>query len=60
MLQLIVAYLLQADREREIETDLRARQRLRLLPQNMGPIEPQELTACMPRRAPVRARAVGR
>ena len=32
MLQLTVAYLLQADREREIETDLQARQLLRLLP----------------------------
>lgn len=60
MLQLIVAYLLQADREREIETDLRARQLLRLLPQNKGPVEPQERTARMPRRGPVRARAAAR
>jgi hypothetical protein len=59
MLQLTVAYLLQADREREIETDLQARQLLRLLPQNMGPIEPQALTARVPRRA-VRARAAAR
>ena len=60
MLQLTVVNLLQADREREIEADLRARQMLRLLPQNMGPIEPQEPTVRMPRRAPVRARAAAR
>lgn len=60
MLQLTLAYILQADREREIATDLKNRQILRMTPQTMAPIDPPAPATRTPRRAPVRARVAGR
>ncbi len=60
MLQLTLAYIQQADREREVAADLRDRLILKSADQTLSPIEPAALATRTPRRAPVRARAAGR
>lgn len=60
MLQLTLAYVQQATREREVETELQSRQMLRPTPQTLGPVEPPAPSSRAPRPAPVRARAAGR
>lgn len=60
MLQLTTAYVQQADREREIATDLQNRQLLQPTPRDIAPIEVPVTANHNPRRAPARARAVGR
>jgi len=60
MLQLTLAYIQQADREREVATELRNQQTLRSTPQTLAPMEPPAGSTRTSRRAPVRARAVGR
>lgn len=60
MLQLQLAYVNQADREREVATDLRRRQSLKPLDQAIAPVEPPVLSIPDPRRAPLRTRAIGR
>ena len=60
MLHLTVAYVQQNARERDVESDLQARQLLRATPQLMTPLEPPALPARSPRPASVRARAASR
>jgi len=60
MLQLTLAYVQQATREREVETDLQNRQILRSTPQTLVPAEAPAPSTRAPRSAPVRARANGR
>jgi hypothetical protein len=60
MLQLAIAYLHQLDREREIATDLRRRERLKLLDQRLEPIDPRVHLVPDPRRVALRARPAGR
>ena len=59
MLHLNLAYVQQADRERETATDLQNRQLLRATPQTGAPIAPPA-RAPISRRASVRARAATR
>jgi hypothetical protein len=60
MFYLTQAYIQQADREREVATDLRNRQILRVVSQTTTPIDPPAPSTRIPRRAPARARAVSR
>ncbi|MEX1170837.1 MAG: hypothetical protein WEE50_11905 [Chloroflexota bacterium] len=60
MLQLTLAYIQQADREREVATELQNQQMLRSTTGTMGPVEPHVSSTRALRRTPVRARAVGR
>ena len=57
MLHLTLAYVQQADLEREIEAYLQNRQILRSTPRTLAPIEPPVATVRAPRRGPVRVRA---
>jgi hypothetical protein len=60
MLQLTLAYVQQATREREVETDLQTRQMLRSTPLTMTPIEAPAPSTRTTRPAPIRARATSR
>jgi hypothetical protein len=60
MLQLTLAYVQQATREREVETDLQTRQLLRSTAQTMTPVEAPAPSSRTTRPAPVRARATSR
>ena len=60
MLQLTLAYVLQATLEREVETELQHRQMLRAPSQSLSPVEPPAPSSRGPRPSPVRARATGR
>ena len=60
MFHLTVAYVLQAEREREIADGLRQRDVLRAPDSARDPIEPPSRTTGAPRRSPVQARAGGR
>jgi hypothetical protein len=59
MFYLTQAYIQQADREREVATDLRDRQILRVS-QTTAPTDPPAPSTRIPQRAPARARAVSR
>jgi hypothetical protein len=60
MFQLTTAYVHQADREREIATDLHTRQLLRSASEALAPVEPPAPSSRAMRRPPVRVRAAGR
>lgn len=60
MLQLTLAYVQQATREREVEAELHNRQVLRASSQTLAPVEPPAPSSRAPRPAPVRARVAGR
>jgi hypothetical protein len=61
MLQLTLAYVQQADRERETATELTNRQALRSTAQASTPVEPPATTTHRSaRNAPIRVRAAGR
>jgi len=60
MLQLTLAYIQQADREREIAADLQNRQTLRSTAATAPPIEPTAAPARSARRTLDRARAANR
>ena len=60
MFQLTTAYVLQADREREIASHLSNRQLLRSTADVPAPVEPASPATRTTRRAPVRVRAASR
>ena len=60
MLNLTVAYVNQAEREREIEDGLRRRQVLHPENQSTTPAEPRSRQLATQRRTPVPARVAGR
>lgn len=60
MFQLTVAYVLQADREREVADGLRQRDVLRAPDSARDPVEPPARAMGATRRSPAQARAAGR
>lgn len=60
MFQLTTAYVQQADREREIASDLSTRQLLRSTADVPAPVEPATSATRITRRAPARVRAASR
>jgi hypothetical protein len=59
MLQLTLAYVIQADQEREVAEDLRNRQWLRTPERRRTAVQPTWRRAADPRRMPIRARGTG-
>jgi hypothetical protein len=59
MLQLTLAYVIQADQEREVAEDLRNRQWLRTAERPRTAVQPTWPQAANPRRVPTRARGTG-
>jgi hypothetical protein len=60
MFHLTLAYVQQTARERDVESDLQARQLLRATPEMATPVEPPGSPSRSLRPAPVRARAASR
>ena len=60
MNHLTLAYVSQADRERDIKDDLRARQLLHPVNETSAQVEGAGRTAVSPKAAPMRARPAGR
>lgn len=59
MLQLTLAYVIQADQEREVAEDLRNRQLLGTPERPRTTVQPATRQAADPRRVPIRARGTG-